>query len=67
MGREGRTTTLVEDGEAWWFWKRIARGERLGRGPGRKVGRDNGGYVFDEGEREGYRVALEELGREARG
>lgn len=66
-GKAGRATTLIADNEARWFWNEIARAENVGRGPGKKVVRDNSRYVFDEEERKMYEIALEDLGREAQG
>lgn len=66
-GKEGKATTLIADNEARWFWNEIARSKKVGRGPGRKVNRDNTKYEFGDKERERYAEALMLLGQEARG
>lgn len=66
-GKEGKATTLIAENEARWFWNEIARSEKVGRGPGRKVVRDNMKYEFSDDVRRRYEQALEAVGKEARG
>jgi len=66
-GKEGRATTLIAENEARWFWNDIARSEKVGRGDGRKVRRDNTRFEFGDELRRRYEEALETVGREARG
>ena len=64
---EGKATTLIVDNEARWFWNEIARSEKVGRGPGKKVQRANMKLEVSDDERKMYQQALETLGEEARG
>ena len=64
---EGKATTLIADNEARWFWNEIARNEKVGRGPGRKVQRANMKLEVSDEEREMYQQALDTLGEETRG
>ena len=66
-GMEGKATTLIVDNEARWFWNEIARNEKVGRGPGRKVQRANMKLEVDDEGREMYQQALDTLGEEMRG
>ena len=66
-GMEGKATTLIADNEARWFWNEIARNEKVGRGPGRKVQRANMKLEVSDEERKMYQQALDTLGEETRG
>ena len=66
-GTEGKATTLIADNEARWFWNEIARNEKVGRGPGRKVERANMKLEVSDEERKMYQQALDTLGEETRG
>ncbi len=66
-GTEGMATTLIADNEARWFWNEIARSEKVGRGPGRKVQRSNMKLEVSDEEKKMYQQALETLGEETRG
>ena len=64
---EGKATTLIADNEARWFWNEIARNEKVGRGPGRKVQRANMQLEVSDEDRKMYQQALDTLGEETRG
>lgn len=66
-GMEGKATTLIADNEARWFWNEIARNEKVGRGPGRKVQRANMKLEIGDEERKTYQQALDTLSEETRG
>ena len=67
-GKPGSAVTLVAHHEARWFWNEIARSEKIGRPVGGKVQRaDWKPDEIDEEDRRIFKVALERLGKEARG
>ena len=82
-GKEGVAVSMVEGRQGKWFWDVIARGGegwddtggvKGGDGEGRIVRREGSGVrrwnldcKFEGVEREGYKRALEELGRKVKG
>ncbi|MCJ1402133.1 ATP-dependent RNA helicase dbp6 [Xylographa trunciseda] len=65
-GRVGLAATIVAHHEARWFWNEIARSETIRRSG--KISRvEKGPESISDADRTAYEVALETLGKEARG
>ncbi|KAE8441190.1 hypothetical protein EG329_005790 [Mollisiaceae sp. DMI_Dod_QoI] len=64
-GKEGHAWTLFTGTEAGWFWREIARSEKVQRVVGSKVERVNIKKEIFDSERQRYEHALEALEKEA--